>query len=351
MPMGRMPTKNFNLPKAMRARVKAQGKIWYYFDTGKKPRKEIALGSDYVLAIQKWSELSQHKIPANAVITFKMVWDKFLQDFLPDKSAATKKDYLKCGKQLLKFFNEDTPAPLDSIQPLHIKQYLTVRGKSSQVRANHERRLFNLLWNLAREWGYTDKPNPCTGVKGFSEKSRDVYIEDNIYDIVYSYADQPTKDALDLGYLTAQRPADVYKMYETDIQDGVLFVQQGKREAKLRIAVIGQLKSVIERIQQRKTVFKVFSLALIVDEYGKPLSQHAIYKRFLKAKELAIKEYPKLKLEIEEYQIRDLRAKAVTDKTQDGDIRQAQKLAGHASETMTQRYVRNKIGESVTPTK
>jgi integrase len=352
MAMGRQPTKNLNLPKGMRARPKAKGKIYYYFDTGAKPRKEIPLGSDYVLAVQQWAGLSQHEIPANATITFKMAWDKFLKDYLPNKSAATKKDYLKCGKFLLKCFNdEESPAPLDSIQPIHIRQYLDTRGKKSQVRANHERRLFNLIWNLAREWGYTDKPNPCAGVKGFSEKSRDVYIEDNIYNLVYSYADQPTKDALDLGYLTAQRPADVIKMYKTDIQDGVLYVQQGKTETKLRIAVTGQLKSVIDRINQRKENFKVFSLALIVDEHGKKLSQHAIYKRFLKAKEEAIKENPKLKEKIEEYQIRDLRAKAVTDKTSQGDVRQAQKLAGHASESMTQRYVRNKIGENVEPTK
>lgn len=348
--MGRQPTKNLNLPKGMRARKKAKGKVYYYFDTGGKPRKEIPLGDDYVIAIQKWSELSSRTIPQNAVVTFKMAWDKFVQDFLPNKSEATKKDYLKCSKHLLAFFN-DPPAPLDSIQPIHVRKYLDFRGKSSPVRANHERRLLNLIWNLAREWGYTDKPNPCAGIKGFSETSRDVYIEDNIYNLVYENADQPTKDALDLGYLTAQRPADVIKMYKTDIQDGVLHVQQGKTKTKLRISVTGQLKSVIDRINQRKEAFKVFSLALIVDEYGKPLSQHAIYKRFVKAKEQAIAKNPKLASQIEAYQIRDLRAKAVTDKTNEGDVRTAQQLAGHATETMTQRYVRNKIGQQVEPTR
>lgn len=350
MPMGRRPTVNFNLPVNMRARKQRSGKIYYYFDLGTKDRKEIALGCDYVNAVQKWAELSQHKIPPNAEITFKMAWDKFLQDYMPKVSEATKKDYLKCSKHLLQFFN-NPPAPLDAIKPLHIKQYLELRGKVAPVRANHERRLFNLIWNQARSWGYTDKENPCTGIQGHSEKARDVYIDDKIYELVYAKADQPTKDALDLGYLTAQRPADVIKMYETDIQDGVLLVQQGKTDARLRISITGQLKSVIERIQERKKQFKVFSLALIVDEYGKPLSQHAIYKRFVKAKELAILENPKLKLDIEKYQIRDLRAKAVTDKTNAGDVRQAQKLAGHKSETMTQRYVRNIVGETVEPTK
>lgn len=352
MPMGRQPTKYLNLPKGMRARPKANGKIYYYFDTGGKPRKEIALGPDYVLAVQKWAELSQYSIPVNATITFKMLWDNFLQVYMPGKSAATQKDYLKCSKYLLQFFaSPDDPAPLDAITPQHVSQYMHARGKQSQVRANHERRLLNLMFNLAREWGYTNKPNPCTGVKGFSEKSRDIYVDDQIFNLVYQHADQPTRDALDLGYLTAQRPADVIKMYKTDIQDGTLQVRQGKTGAMVRIKITGQLKVVIDRINARKEQFKVFSLALVVDEHGKPLSQHAIYQRFVKAKAQAAMHNPKLKEQIAAYQIRDLRAKAVTDKTHQGDVRQAQKLAGHASETMTQRYVRKKVGELVEPTK
>lgn len=347
--MGRIPTKNLNLPKGMRARPQKSGVIYYYLDLGGKPRKEIPLGSDYVLAIKQWSEQSQNTIPPNATITFKMVWDNYLKFDFNDKSEATKKDYMKCSKNLLKYF-DNPPAPLDSIQPIHIQKYMTWR-KDAKVRANHERRLFNLLWNLARSWGYTNKENPCTGIAGYSEKARDIYVEDKLYNLVYSHACQPLKDALDLAYLTAQRPGDVTKMSETDIQEERLLVKQGKTDAKLRIGITGQLKSLIERIQLRKAAFKVFSLRLIVDEYGKPLSQRAIWERFDKARNLAILENPKIEAEIKAYQIRDLRAKAVTDKTLSGDIRQAQKLAGHASAAMTERYVRNKIGDSVEPTK
>jgi hypothetical protein len=46
MAMGRTPTKNLNLPPKMRARQKPGG-IYYYYDTGKKPRKEIPLGKNY----------------------------------------------------------------------------------------------------------------------------------------------------------------------------------------------------------------------------------------------------------------------------------------------------------------
>lgn len=351
MRMGRAPTINTNLPPHMRARTQKSGKTYYYYDTGGKPRKEIPLGNDYVLAVQKWAELQQRPIPQNSIITFKMACDQYVREILPTKPAGTQKDYNKAFKNIIKFF-DNPPAPIDSIQANHIRQYLDWRGKQATTRANRERSVISTVWNHARAWGYTNNTNPCQGVSGFKEKPRSIYIEDKIFNLVYDLADQPTKDALDLSYLTAQRPADVIKMYETDIQDGVLFVDQGKRGAKLRITIKGMLKTLLDRIQLRKAEFKVRSLALIVDEFGKPLSQRAIWSRFDIARKLAAEQNPKFKAEIEAYQIRDLRAKGVTDKvSNDGDIRGAQMLAGHASESMTQRYVRARIGESVEPTK
>jgi hypothetical protein len=47
--VGRKPSRWSNLPKGMRARPRGQ-KIFYYLDTGEKPRREIPLGSDYVQA-------------------------------------------------------------------------------------------------------------------------------------------------------------------------------------------------------------------------------------------------------------------------------------------------------------
>jgi len=53
-----------------------------------------------------------------------------------------------------------------------------------------------------------------------------------------------------------------------------------------------------------------------------------------------------------DFQFRDLRAKAGTDKTDStGDIRQAQKQLGHESLAMTEHYVRKRCGEKVEPTR
>lgn len=349
MPMGRKPTVHANLPPRMRARKKPGG-VYYYYDAGGKPRREIPLGSDYILAVKKWSELHADSIPRHAETTLKDVWDKYLLEVFPQKSAGTQKDYSKGIKPLLTFFM-NPPAPLESIEPVHVRQYLDWRGKTATTRANRERALLSLLWNCARSWGYTDRANPCAGVSGFKEEGRHTYISDAVFKAVYDAACQPVKDALDLAYLTAQRPGDVIRMYETDIQDGRLQIEQGKTGQRLRIKVTGQLKAVIERIKARKETFKVHSLALVVDEHGKPLSQRAIWQRFQTAKQKAAAQHPKLKAEIDEYQVRDLRAKAGTDKAvATKDMRQAQKILGHANVSMTERYVREIAGDEVDPT-
>lgn len=52
MKMGRAPTVNSTMPPGMRPRKQKSGKTYYYLDTGGKPRKEIPLGSDYILAVK-----------------------------------------------------------------------------------------------------------------------------------------------------------------------------------------------------------------------------------------------------------------------------------------------------------
>jgi len=42
------------------------------------------------------------------------------------------------------------------------------RSSSAKARANREKALLSRLFNEAREWGYTDAPNPCQGVSGVS---------------------------------------------------------------------------------------------------------------------------------------------------------------------------------------
>lgn len=358
--MGRKPYKNLNLPPRMRARRQKSGRTFYYYDAGGKPRKEIPLGSDLVEAVRKWADLERSTAPAGSpVATFRYAAERYVRDVLPTKAARTQTDNLKELAYLYEYF-DNPPAPLDQIRPQHIKLYFGWRAEKARawyakagrevpqnpghVRANREIALFSHIFNYSRETGITDAPNPCAGVRKNREEGRDVYVEDEMFHAVYKQADQPTRDAMDLIYLSGQRPADVLKFDERDIRDELLNVGQNKTGKKLRIALTGELAKVIGRIRTRKAGYKVSSTALVVNENGQRLTYDALRQRFHKARAAA-------GLEPDAFQFRDLRAKAGTDTTESSDIRQAQRQLGHSSIQMTEHYVRARRGDKVEPTR
>lgn len=359
--MGRTPYKNDNLPPRMRARAQRSGTVYYYYDLGGKPRREKPLGSDYIEAVRKWSELERERTPIQALglITFKKVVKRYVQEIIPTKRPRTQQGNMSELEFLHEYFED---APLSEIQPHHIKLYFAWRKEKAleyysknpkrkapdnpgHVRANREIALFSHIFNFARESGFTSLPNPCLGVKKNKESGRDIYVGDDIYKKVWDAADQPTRDAMDLAYLTGQRPADTVKMDERHIKDGYMLVEQGKTGQKLRMAITGDLSVLIERIRARKRGYIVVSTRLIVNEKGAAISQRLLHDRFTQAR-------TKANIELDLFQFRDLRAKAGTDKTESsGDIREAQKQLGHKSVTMTEHYVRDRVGQKVNPTR
>lgn len=369
--MGRKPSRWSNLPNRMRARVRKYG-TYYFYDKGGKPRVEIPLGSDFVEAVKKWAELEKDSTPPSAKPNFLYAAERYAREVIPTKQPRTQEDNIKELKFLIEFFG-DPPAPLDEIQPVHVHQYMDWRIKKAKelakqknderisrglaplaiaettgkVRANREKALLSHIFNKSRQWGLTSATNPCAGVDAFKEDGRgDVYVEDDAYKAVYAAADIPTREAMDLAYLTGQRPADVLAYTDGDIKDGLIAVQQSKTGKKLRIEIVGQLAELIGRIQARKKSLagKVVSLQLIVNEQGRALSLHALQQRFDRAREVA-------KVDKTIFQFRDLRAKAATDTAEKTDMRTAQKQLGHSSAGMTEHYVRNRLGDKVKPTK
>ncbi len=357
--MGRKPSRNLNLPTGMRARHRPSG-TYYYLDTGKTPRREIPLGSDYPLAMKKWAELTlDNQCAYQEHITFRYVAERYQREELPKKAPRTQKDNLQELAKLYEFF-DNPPATLNDIEPHHISAYLDwrvqdtikrfkakgkpIKGNEGQVRANREKALFSHIWNFARRKGFTKVSNPCTGISNFKETGRDIYIEDELYQLVRQAADEPLRDAMDLAYLTGQRPADVLKFDEGHIKEGAIWITQNKRGKKLRITIEGELTKVIERIHTRKRGYEIVSTALIVNEDGQPLTSDALRSRFDKAREIA-------GIKKEDFQFRDLRAKAGTDKEEHAGMAATKDQLGHADEKMTQRYVRHRKGKLVTPTK
>lgn len=354
--MGRRRSTHHNLPIRMKARVRTSGTYYYYFADG----KELPLGKDYTEAVRQWAELEGGNAREQAIVTFRYAAECYQRDVLPTKAPRTRKDNLAELANLLKFF-DDPPAPLDAIQPQHVRQYLDWRSASAKVRANREKALLSHIWNYARERGLTSLQNPCRGVRGFTETGRkDVYIDDDVFAAVYACASASLKDALDMAYLTGQRPADVLKMRATDIRDNMLAVRQGKTGKTLRIRLEDDtgarngLGRKIDEIMERKRQSKIVDTALIGARGGGGLTYSGLDNAFERARTKAAEKAEKegraeLAGMIRGFQFRDLRAKAGTERADKDGILEARQQLGHGSVTTTERYVR--LGTIVKPTK
>lgn len=326
--MGRKRTQHHNLPP----RMHLKGRTYYHVSTD-SPRKWTKLDSDLAIAKRLWAEIEGEKLDSQDS-TFRGIAARYRREVFPTKAFRTQKDNEKELEKLEAVFGA---MPIDAIKPFHIKRYLDERGKTAKVRANRERALFSHVFNFARECGYTDASNPCAGIKGHKEIGRDRYIEDDEFLKVWNAADEPTRDAMDLAHLTGQRPADLLKFNSSDIRNGMLALKQNKTGKKLLIEVIGELGSLIERIQGR-SYYSVECDALLQDGSGQRLSYGALRTRFDRAREAAGVHF----------QFRDIRAKTATDTE---NLAHAQRLLGHKTRAMTEHYTRHRKGEKVSPLK
>lgn len=64
------------------------------------------------------------------------------------------------------------------------------------------------------------------------EPPRKLYANKTIWDAVYAQAVPELRDAMDLAYLTGQRPGDVIKATAGDLSNGYLLAGQGKTEKR-----------------------------------------------------------------------------------------------------------------------
>ena len=305
----------------------------YYHVSTDKVRKWTKLDQDLSVAKRLWAEIEGEQ-PEQNTTTFKGIAARYRKEVFPTKAPQTQRDNEKELSNLEAVFGS---MPIDSIQPKHIKQYLMKRGETAPVRANREKALFSHIFNFAREYGFTHLTNPCAGVRGHKETGRDRYVEHDEFLAVWKAAHYTVQDAMDLAYLTGQRPADLLKFNRSDMRDGNLCLSQNKTSKALRIAIVGELKELLERILSRE--HKVMGgSALLQDGNGQRLTAGALRTRFDKARKAAGVSF----------QFRDIRAKTATDMD---NLAQAQKLLGHKSREMTEHYTRHRKGEQVSPLK
>jgi integrase len=328
--VGRRRTKHKNLPPRLHLK---RGRYYY-------GRNQEFVGDNLADALRLWAE-KEAALAGDRPHTFGDLGAEYRRRVMPTKTPRTRKDNEQELARLLMVF---ATAPLAAVQPSHVAGYL--ENRPAKVRGNREVSLLSAIWNWGRGAGLTNLPNPCAGVKRNKESGRDKYVTDDELRAEWATASWPLQDALDLHYLTGQRPADVLRMSLTDIRDGCLPVRQGKTGKPLRLALhnedgtLSELGAVIDRIKARTFPPEVVvSLALVRNEHGQRMTYSALEQRHARARKRAGVAF----------NLQDLRAKHGTDREELEGLLATRRALGHASVTMTERYVRNRAGAKINP--
>ena len=355
MQMAKPKRKHRDLPPRMVRRTyrNAKGELWegYYYEHPRDEdgkRKLTPLGDDILQAKIRWAEM-EGKNRKEAPITVDdtcvsatyrryMVWaNDRTQSGLTLRTLGDREKYWKALEPVF------GTVPIDGLQPSHMLRYFDAR--SSKVSAKKEIKFISVLCNWARARGFMVAPNPVAGITRQMkvQEGRDIYVTDEMLALVYKHADPIIQDVLDLSYLTGQRPADVLKMRWSQVQDGAIWIVQGKTKAKLRIDVVGELATLFERIKARGLV----GMTILADPKGQALKAFGYFRsHFDKARDAAKVEADALGVPFIRFQLRDLRAKAASDLE---SMSHARKLLGHTTENMTREYIRARVGERVSP--
>ncbi|BCT69255.1 tyrosine-type recombinase/integrase [Nitrosospira sp. NRS527] len=247
----------------------------------------------------------------------------------------TYQDNLTEAKTLLAVFGGMRPC---DVRPMHVAQYLDVRGKKAPVRANREKSLLSHIFSMAMRWGVVDS-NPCRGVARNTEKGRDRYLIDAEFMAVKHIAGDFIATVMDFAYLTALRKGDIFALRLEQITAEGIYIKQGKTGMKQIFEWIPTLREVIAR--PRALPRPIRGLYLFCTRRGQPYTD-AGFKAMWNRVQVKWAESGG-----ERFTFHDIRAKALTDAKRHG--LDAQALAGHTSSATTDHYIKMKKFRKVTP--
>lgn len=254
--------------------------------------------------------------------------DRVLAHIRPDLDVDSYRAYKGAAKHLKRRLVEFTPQQVQSRHVAAIK----VDMKATPNMANRALSLLRQVFALAVEWQLVDS-NPCIGVKRLPEKQRDRYITDEEYLAIYAQAGDRLQIIMDLCYLTAQRVNDVLTIPVRDLTDDGIEFEPSKTKrstaAKLLVPWTPDLEAAVARAKTLRG--NVRSLTLLSGRSGRAPDYRTVALQWEKACRAA---------GVEDAQLRDLRAKSLTDAEEQGHDPTA--LAAHSSPQMTRRYLRRR---------
>lgn len=318
-PLGRKRSRNHDLPPHMARK----GQSYYYVCN--RPRRWIPLGNDLSRALVAWARYEGAKPAA----TVGELVERYVDLKAPEWAASTVKQYRVCQRVL----GDDFPIPADELTAQHVALWRDL-NLHRKVFVNQCISVGEGAYRKAVEWGVCQhNPFHVDMLDAKRSEDREREMTDEEFVAIRTQAPGWLALAMDLAYLTAARPSDLRSLKWVQVGE-VLSVRQQKTGAKQAFVMSPELAEVIERAKQRR----ILGLYVVADDKGRRIGKDRLERAFKAAREAA---------GCPHVQFRDIRAKSATEAERRGQ--DYQRLLGHTSAKMSERYLRGRRVVSVEP--
>lgn len=255
--------------------VRAKGKLYLYFDTGRveggkpvrvplPPYDDPGFGSTYATLLGHRTRRA-NAIDARGILMPKLI-DLYQRskayDDLTDSSRRVYDIYLRKIEALL------PTAPVDQIERRDFRRLFDGMADRPGA-ANLFKAVFNALMKFAVEHEYA-KANPCEGIAPLKVGEHQKWPEP-VLDAALESDDDRVRLLAHLLFYTAQRINDVLKMSWSDVAAGRVRVFVQKTKKKMAIQIHERLVEELARTPRR-------GLTIATRDDGKPLSEEAARK-------------------------------------------------------------------------
>jgi len=255
---------------------------------------------------------------------FKEMVEKFIEE-IPERS---KPSYLSYLKTLLGFFGD---CPLTNITPDSVNKLKRGMKKKGEAVATINmkikilKRMFNLSW---KEWEWFDR-NPIAQVSlERGANKRDRWLSRDEEDSILSHSEAWLKEVITFALNTGMRLGEIIGLVwsNVDLFRKTVTVTQSKNDEPHTIPMN---TTVFEMLKEKSRVRSI-SCDKVFQIKNKPLKNHQIQYPFNKACEVA---------GVRDIHFHDCRHTFATRLVQaNEDLYKVQRLLGHKSPSMTQRY-------------
>lgn len=311
--------------KPKRPNLRWKGAVGYY-DHGGEPRRWERLGTDEAVVLARWERIHRLHAPEHGTC------DKMVADYLEHANvkASTLVNYRRYRMHLAAAFGAREPHTItqgDVVRYLRECPRKTARGE------------IGVLSMAFAAWMEEERLdfNPCFGVrvKGLPTSKRDRLILPDELERTIAATDERMAVFIEMGYALGLRHADLRGLRWTDFGNSVQTAKTGQRQRFERNPALDALLDRCRALQAR-----VASPFVFCNSRGQPWSYSALQKRWVKACKRA---------GVVDAHFHDLRAVGATELEETVSRKAAQEYLGHRNPATTERYLRGRKANVVTP--